>query len=299
MKGKLLFMHALPRIIRRKSIARFPPCLLFFDRFDLFYNISHNHHEYGKNTLAIPIIITVMKKFILSAFLPLLYFLYSLFSPLTAPIVYAAATQATAGGYACILGDETFFYSARDEKRGLFLLPQTYYVKLLEISPDFCKIEYLYDDTYTQKLVGYARTSELTFVDYVPKRPYLYQLFDVRYTIDGTVSEDSSFLNQITITCAYYGDYRIGSETYCYVLRDDSFGYIPKPTDLIYEQNTEYAEWLALQTPSEDVDPKEDGEENTSSPAQTAILVALCLLVPVLAALILRPSKRQPYDQEE
>ncbi len=239
-----------------------------------------------------------MKKFILSAFLPLLYFLYSLFSPLCTLSVKADTSQATAGGYACILGDETFFYSARDEKRGLFLLPKTYYVKLLEIAPDFCKVEYLYDDEYAQKLVGYARTSDLTFVDYVPKRPYLYQLFDVRYTIDGATEENSSFLNQITLTCAYYGDYRIGSETYCYVRRGEAFGYIPKPENLTYEENSEYAEWLAQQTPSEEAKPKEENAEQ-SSPAQIAILVALCLLVPVLAALILRPSKRQSYDSDE
>ena len=236
-----------------------------------------------------------MKKFILSAFLPLLFFLSSFFSPRAFRVT--AAEAFAANSYACVLSDDVFFYSARDEKRGVFLLPKTYYVKILEADPEFCKIEYLYDDTYVQKLVGYAKTSKLTPVPYVPKRPYLYHLVEVHYTIDGGNAQSSGFLDQITITCAYYGDYRIGSETYSYILRDGSFGYIPKPTDLTYDINTEYAEWEAANTEQEKSEEEKPKEQ--ASPAQIAILIALCLLVPVLAALILRPGKRSPYDQDE
>ncbi len=236
-----------------------------------------------------------MKKFILSAFLPLLFFLSSFFSPHT---FRAAAEEVLASdSYACVLTDEAFFYSSRDERRGVFLLPKTYYVKLLDVDEEFCKIEYLYDDTYVQKLIGYAKTSDLTPVPYVPKRPYLYRLVDVHYTIGGGSVPSSGFLDQITITCAYYGDYRIGSETYSYILREGSFGYIPKPEDLTYDPNTEYAEWEAANAEQEKTEEETPKEE--ASPAQIAILIALCLLVPVLAALILRPTKRSPYDQDE
>ena len=240
-----------------------------------------------------------MKKFILSVFLPLLYFLSSLLFPFAALSAKAdsSALETVVGSYACVLNDNTYFYSSRDTKRGVFVLPKTYYVTILEVSPDFCKIEYLYDDSKVQRLVGYAKTSELTFVDYVPERPYLYYLFDVSYRLDETLSNDSGFLNQITVTCAYYGDYPIGSETYCYVLRDDSFGYIPKPTNLSYSENTEYADRLS-QSVTAPADPSAPSE-NGSSPAQIAILVALCLLVPVLAALILKPPRRPPYETDE
>lgn len=237
-----------------------------------------------------------MKKFILSAFVPLLFFLSSFFSPLSFHL--AAAEAFVADSYACILSDEAFFYSAKDEKRGVFLLPKTYYVKILEADEEFCRIEYLYDDAYVQKLVGYAKTSDLTPVPYVPKRPYLYRLVEVSYTIDGGNAQNSGFLDRITVTCAYYGDYRIGSETYSYILRDGSFGYIPKPADLSFEINTEYAEWEAANAEQEKNEEEEQPKEQ-ASPAQIAILIALCLLVPVLAALILRPSKRSPYDQDE
>lgn len=239
-----------------------------------------------------------MKKFIL-ALLPFLFFLYSLL-PVFPPAFFAQAeTLATpsAGGYACILENDVYFYTSQNDKRGLFLLPKTYFVRVLEVQDDFCKVEYLYDDPYVKKLVGYTRTEQLAFVDYVPKRPYLYRLFDVRYSLDDALAGDE-FLNQITITCAYYGDYIVGSETYCYVLRGDAFGYIPKPENFTYEENPEYAENLEPVTP--DPNPNTGGDANSqSNPAQIAILVALCLLVPVLAALILKPPRRPPYEQDE
>ena len=299
-----------------------------------------------------------MKKFILRAILPLLFLLYPLFPPasapqrtpivtsalcpvsapttdafpslsastpatdewkrstptsdtnvlqcatsatVTAPQTTSSATNATEiaiGSYACILQEDVFFYSERNEKRGLVLIPKTYYVKLLELAPDFCKIEYLYDDVYVQRLVGYAKTEELTFVDYVPKRPYLYKLLSVRYRLEADAVAVSSLFDEIEITCAYYGDYKIGSQVYCYVLRDGLFGYVPKPSAFTYEENGEYAAWQEEQI-KDVVGSDVITNETPSSPAQIAILIALCLLVPVLAALILRPYKHQPFDEDE
>lgn len=239
-----------------------------------------------------------MKKFILAALLPLLYFLYSFL-----PAFFVATASAddsaapAAGSYACILSDDAFFYPDNSGRKGLFLLPKSYYVKILETASEYTKIEYLYDDTYVQKLVGYVRTDKLTVVDYVPKRPYLYRLFEISYRIDETPLNDSAFLDEIKMTCAYYGDYKIGSETYCYVLRGEEFGYVPKPADFSYDENTEYAEWLAAQEQPVTA-PATSADEKSSSPAQIAILVALCLLVPVLAALILRPNRKTPYEDE-
>lgn len=234
-----------------------------------------------------------MKKFILAAILPLVYFLFPLFMPIT---VAAQSVTAAPNGYACIRTDSAYFYAARDEKRGLFLLPESYFVKILSVDGEYCRVEYLYDDAHVKKLTGYAKTSDLTFVDYTPTTPYLYHLFEVRYTIDDSFSENDDFLSQITVTCAYYGDYKIGSKTYCYVLRGDNFGYIPKPETLAYERNPEYEERLAVNEPTEDAPPT--AADEGMPPAQIAILIAICLLVPTLAALVLKPPKRPPYDTE-
>jgi hypothetical protein len=137
-------------------------------------------------------------------------------------------------------------------------------------------------------------------VDYTPSRPYLYYVFDLRYKIEDSNQTNSNCLTEITISCVYYGDYVIGSERYCYVLRGDEFGYVPKPVSLTYEENEEYADYVAsLQpepTPTPDVEPP---SKEQNSPAQIAILVAICLLVPILAALVLKPPHRAPYEYDQ
>ena len=210
----------------------------------------------------------------------------------------AASSRPQAGDYACILTDSTFFYSAADEKRGMFLLPRTYYVRLLEYGNEYCRVEYLQDSEKTKRLVGYAKTNELTFVDYQPTRPYLYYLFEIKYRLDDSGVASSDFLTEIVLTCAYYGDYKIGSETYCYVLRGGTLGYVPKPANLTIPKNTEYEEWVAQQTPTDAPTEPPLQEQEESSPAQIAILIALCLLVPTLAALILKPPRRPPYETD-
>ena len=231
--------------------------------------------------------------------------LYTLFFLLGAlfPFRAVSATKNAAadnlpetGSYACILS-EAFFYSSPDERRGLFLLPQTYFVRLIEYGEEYSKIEYLTNENNARQLTGYAKTQTLTFVNFTPTRPYLYYTFDVRYRIDGSDSEKDDLLTEITFTCAYYGDYKIGSETYCYVLRGNEFGYVPKPASLSYEENTEYQDHLAAV--SKNSSAAETETARASSPAQIAILIALCLLIPVLAALVLKPPKRPPYEQEE
>lgn len=206
--------------------------------------------------------------------------------------------QPTIGGYACICSPTVFFYADKQEKSGLFLLPESYYVKVLDVAPDYCKIEYLYDDEQVKKLTGYAKTQELTFVAYVPKRPYFYRIFDVRYTITDA-NDTFPVLGEMVVPCAYYGDYIIGSQTYCYVLRGDTFGYVPKPADFTIERNTEYDEWLQTLSPdTQQSQPSEPEEETPSSPAQIALLVAVCLLVPILAAFLFRSPKLQRNEEE-
>jgi hypothetical protein len=232
-----------------------------------------------------------MKKFILSTVTLVVTFLY-LLSPFPAPTL----TRAQADVYACVLTDDAYFYSSKDVRRGLFVLPQTYYVRILKEEGEFCKIEYQTDDEYTRKLIGYAKTDTLTPVPYVPEQPFFYKVFDTTYTLDGSVGGEG-FLDEIRLTCAYYGDYVVGTATYCYVLRGGDFGYVPKPETLTVPRNTEYEEWLAVNTPTPPVSESTDKKEN-ASPAQIAVIVGLCLLVPILSALLLRSGKNTLYDED-
>ena len=248
-----------------------------------------------------------MKKRIFRAILPILVLLYALLVPYTPTLTASAQTAAPkisasentslphAGSYACILSDNAYFYLSDNGKDAIFLLPKTYYVYLLVYDDTYCKVEYLETDAVTQRLTGYVRTDYLAFVDYVPKRPYLHYVFDLTYRLENTSPNKGDSFTELTFQCTYYGDYPIGDTTWCYVLRDGEFGYVPKPEYFHFEENSEYTDYLTSleQATSQ---PQDEKPKTASSPAQIAILVTLCLLVPLLGALILKPPRKPPYE---
>lgn len=229
-----------------------------------------------------------MKKLFFYALWAILYVL----SPLTG---YRTAKADAFAPYAYIPTESVYFYSdesSPQNRQGLFRLPYSYYVRVLSEDADFYRIEYLTDGTYTRKITGYCKKSEVILVDYIPEMPYLYLNIDVTYTLSGG-GKDNSF-STITVTCAYYGDYTDGTKLYAYVLREDVFGYVSKPETLRYEKNTEYEEKTK---PEQLIEEQKTKEESSLSVGQITLLVLLCLLIPCVAALIIRPSAKQPpYD---
>ncbi len=167
-------------------------------------------------------------------------------------------------------------------------MPQSYYVKILDEEELFYRIQYLTDGESTKAIVGYVEKATVSPVDYTPKTPYLYKSFDVTYQTGGGVGE--GFLTQITLSCTYYGDYCVGTAAYCYVLRGEEFGYVPKPTDFSYEKNHEYEANLPTVSVTETDDP--------SSPPYL-LFILLALLFPVAAFFIFRFSSKKPYEEPD
>ena len=236
-----------------------------------------------------------MKKFILSAFFSAIYLLYASFFTLVPKPVQADEQPFV---YACILNDNSYLYASSNERSGLFILPKTYYVKALEIGEPFTKVEYGTSGKHSEKLIGYCKTTELTFVDYTPQTPYYQTTFDVKYTIENS-DKNYPFLSEITVTCGYFGEYPIGSETYCYVYRGDSFGYVPLPTGFTVPENPEYADRQKSETPKNETTDAAPTERESLPPTQIATIILLCLLAPILATLILRPTRKpDPYEED-
>ena len=128
-------------------------------------------------------------------------------------------------------------------------------------------------------------------MDFIPVNPYLYATFEVNYTAENAEAGDD-FLGKLTFTCAYYGDYIIGLKQYAYVLREGEYVYVPKPQSFRYAENTEYAEYLSSQTES-------TLQSTAATPIQIGFLVVLCLLVPLLSALIIKSSKSPYVDPDD
>ncbi|MGN1234949.1 MAG: hypothetical protein ACI4U2_03100 [Christensenellaceae bacterium] len=155
----------------------------------------------------------------------------------------ADSTEAnpTEGTYACVLSDATYLYRESSDATGLFLIPEHYFVKVTAIGVDYCVAEYGDGTTGYPTVTGYCKTKELSFVDFIPKCPYASATFDLTYRLEGSIPSLGDALSVRTVKATYYGDYRVGSTTYCYVYADGEFGYVPKP-ELTIEPNTEYVQ---------------------------------------------------------
>ena len=283
MKRQLFLVDFLTRIVFSKRIPTLSFLLLSLDREYVFDNLSHILIKLDKTLPRLWRYTPFMKKFIL-LFTLFIIFIVGMPTP-------KKASADTGVQYACILSDDVYFYSSENEHSGIFILPKTYYVKVLSAGERFTRIEYLTDTKYTRTLVGYCLTYQLTFVDYTPVNPYLYTTFDVVYMAENGDSNDE-ILERLVFTCGYYGEYVIGTKRYAYAYKNGECTYVPYPANFEYPVNTEYEERLSASSDKEVA-------EGTVNPIQLGVLAVLCLLVPLLTAIILKNNKSPTYDPEE
>ncbi len=210
------------------------------------------------------------------------------------------AAKAETPAYAYIPSSGVAFYSDSEEATRLllFTLPETYFVCILGETNDYYRVSYLEDVGNARKITGFVEKSSVIPVDFIPETPYLDKKIEVTYYTSGSTDKSGDILSHITITCIYYGDYTESGKTYCYVLRGDNFGYVERPMGFTYIRNTEYADKTQPSEPdNESEEPQTD--KKGLSPAQIVFLVLLCLLIPTLAALVLRPPKRKNYTSDD
>lgn len=226
-----------------------------------------------------------MKKFWVLPFLAL--FLFCL--PMRA--AYAEETDT----YARIMQPNVYFYEKADENSGLFILPETYFIKVTGESQDYYAAEYLSDTPGRTTLRGYCRKTDVELVDYIPETPFL--VYDTEVTF-RTSSDDlpDEFIVEYKVSAAFYGTFSYGSSTCCYVELDGEFGYVPSAAcaPLDYPPNTEHTE-------NPPVDQETDPTKPQSLNALNVVLIS-ALAVAALGAVyfLFRPAKKQsrPLDED-
>lgn len=212
----------------------------------------------------------------------------------------AKQVKAEASTFAYIPSSAVAFYSDAEEATRLllFYLPETYFVNVLGETDGYYHVSYLEDAGSARRLTGFVKKSSVIPVDFIPETPYLDKKIEITYYTPGGTDKSGDVLSHITLTCIYYGEYSEGGKTYCYVLRGDSFGYVERPMGFTYTRNTEYAEKTKPDEPSEGNEEAQE-EKKGLSPAQIVFLVLLCLLIPTLAAFVLRPPKKKNYPDDD
>ncbi|MDE7158558.1 MAG: hypothetical protein K2N74_03190 [Clostridiales bacterium] len=217
--------------------------------------------------------------------------LFVLLIPLSVP---RAQVQARAEGerYAVAAERNVWFYSEASEGTGLFILPYTYYVKVVSEGEVFCAVEYLYDSLPYRKLRGYCKKSALTFVDFVPVRPGLLREVTISYNLPAEYGAlGNGNFKHIEQTFVYYGHRYEQNSLYFYVAKDGIFDYVPATEELTYELNTDY-----LPPPPEENEPT--AETGGISTVHVVVICLVCAAAVVIAVSVMR-GKRPSAEPRE
>lgn len=201
--------------------------------------------------------------------------------------------------YAYVPDGDVWFYAAETESSRVFLLPKTYYVKLLGEGEMYCRVEYLTDEPPYQKVTGFCRTEDIIPVTYLPSRPYLKKQITLSYSLpSGSNSLGGSF-SSIDKTFVYYGQRYDGAKLYYYVLSDGTFDYISAESEVVFDLNTDYSEYLASVEAAAG-----DGGQTAAPPAEStdaALIVVICIACVAaiaVAVFLVRGKKAPPPDDQ-
>ncbi len=198
--------------------------------------------------------------------------------------------------YAVAARSDVWLYAEENEDSGLFLLPYTYYVRVLERGEEYSAVVYGEDAAPYRTVEGYCKTDMLTFVDFVPERPFLKLEVTVTYTVPGSSSQmGNGTFDEIERTFHYYGTSYLGTQRYFYVLSDGVFDYIPAARDVNYELNTDYLTETVAPAPEEE---PEAGPSAGLSALEIAALVLGVVAVAAIAFFVLR-GRKSPAPSDE
>ncbi len=208
-----------------------------------------------------------------------------------APAQTILSARAEGEVYAVAESSEVWFYKSENENDKLFCIPRTYYVKVLSRGERFSLCEYLRDATPYKKVVGYCLTDSLTFVDFVPQRPFLYREVTVEYVLPGASLGNGSFAG-LKETFVYYGTRYEDGQLYFYVGKDGAFDYIPADEEISFELNSDYL-------PDPETPAKDSSLSGGLSAVQIVLITLAAVAVLVVAVFVAHGKKSAPPENFE
>ncbi len=196
--------------------------------------------------------------------------------------------------YAVAATADVWFYAAENEESGLFLLPYTYYVRVIREGVLYSAVQYLDDVAPYKSVRGFCKTEDLTFVDFIPERPYLRREIKLTYTLGSGNGMGGGAFDTVERTFVYYGTSYAGTARYYYVFADGVFDYVPATQEIFFDLNTDY-----LQSSAEELPPEETPEETPAPDAlKIAIICAAAAAAVLVAVFVLHGKKPAPLPQE-
>lgn len=211
---------------------------------------------------------------------------------LFAPTPTALSAKAEGETYAVAVNENVWFYGSKNEDDKLFCIPESYYVKIISREEEFTFCEYLKDTTPYKRITGYCLTSALTFVDFVPERPYLFREVTMQYKLDGANFGSGKFAT-VDVTYVYYGTRYVNEQLYFYVGKNGEYDYVPAEKELSFEHNTDY-----LPDPAEPTAASAKSSGGLSA-VQIVLITLAAVAVIVVAVFVAHGKKSAPSENFE
>ncbi len=238
-----------------------------------------------------------MKKLIL-LFLIISTFVSAVFSP---PVLRSTPASAALYTYARVVVSDAVFYADRSLSLPRFFLPESYFVRVISIDSDVCRVAYM-DGAARPVKEGYVKTVALSFVAETP--PVIYPDITLSVKNEEVLFSDlTSFTPRAVLSTSssavYYGETTFGGETYVYVYASGYVGYVRKsgfspfsvPLLSDYRRVTEESSASSSQSGSS----SSQNSEKSALGADTgkiAVIAAALIAVVSLVFIVTRPSKK-------
>lgn len=194
---------------------------------------------------------------------------------------------AETGGYAVVPTEEIWFYREENTSSGLFLLPYSYCVRILEEGELFHRVQYGGRDGLPAQ-EGYCLRSDLLPIDFEPAHPCFVHTVTLTYRLENA-PEGEAPPEVLEREAWFYGYYPQGSTRLLRVLLDGEWLLVNQraPIDI---PATNY-----LPSTEQPVPPKPEG---ALSPAAIAALCVLSAGAIAIAVLVVR-GKRSPKPSSQ
>jgi len=211
--------------------------------------------------------------------------------------------------YARVNSEDAYIFSDTALTDKLFIVPKTYYLKVFEVTEEYCRVAYCYEDyDYARAVYGYADCRDLLFTSTPPTGKSFPNVFPT-FEGNGTFYKNNRFdtfysvQNSPSSDVFFYGFYKRNNERFCYVFHLGKFGYYQDEVFEEIEIPTHPDAMPSPQTSSPQTSKTESEGENGSffdKDTNKVIFIAVSCIIAVCAVyLIFLPRKEKGEDNAD
>ena len=125
------------------------------------------------------------------------------------------ATATTENATYARIESNCYLYEKEDSDSGIFILPESYYVKILKKGSTFHQVSYLDDGDFATAIQGYVLANSVHIQEnYIPQNPYLQYTISVTFKINAVYS---TLLDEIRLELPFYGISKVNTKVFNYV----------------------------------------------------------------------------------